>query len=645
MWSLTCPSIVWLVAAVGVMMVMATAPAEGATTYYVSAGGSDANSGKSPAKPWRSLERVNLAELKPGDTVRFRRGDTWRGSLRPKSGAPGAAITYAAYGKGPKPTFLGSVSRNDPADWTDEGGSIWSTGGTPTFKTPDLPPVSAAERAIRWSLYTESGAVAQGKAGVDAAYSVICDKPGVQVHTMQLCATGLRIKAGKTYRLLIRARSTKPFDVPMPTLMKADSPWNGYSSGPAPATVGMGADWAVCAQYYRATVDSDNARLTLYLGGAIPADCTFEVDRTIFAECPASEVPADSVLPVDVGNLIFGNEDGCGWKVWRLADVNAQGRFWYDPRSRKVYLFSGRNPAERYGKVECALYRHIIDESGVSYATYEDLALKYGAAHGVGGGSTHHIVVRNCDISYIGGADQMGGGQQVRFGNGIEFWGAAHDNLVEGCRIWEIYDAALTHQNMGDVVREVNITYRNNIIWNSEYSFEYWNRPAESVTSGIRFIHNTCVNAGHGWSHAQRPDPSGRHLCFYASQAADSDFVVANNIFCEAATNALYAPDWSKEALAKLTMDGNLWLQKKGAMISADHRFYPLERFAEYQAAHATEAHSRTGDPLFRNAAAHDYRLRPGSPAIGGGVPLDANGRPASSGKAPDVGALPGVAK
>jgi hypothetical protein len=25
----------------------------------------------------------------------------------------------------------------------------------------------------------------------------------------------------------------------------------------------------------------------------------------------------------------------------------------------------------------------------------------------------------------------------VRFGNGIEFWAGAHDNLVEACRIWE----------------------------------------------------------------------------------------------------------------------------------------------------------------------------------------------------------------
>jgi len=59
--------------------------------------------------------------------------------------------------------------------------------------------------------------------------------------------------------------------------------------------------------------------------------------------------------------------------------------------------------------------------------------------------------------------------------NGIEFWSNARDCLVEGCRLWEIYDAALTNQGNG-TNQQVNITYRDNVIWNSEYSFEYWNR-------------------------------------------------------------------------------------------------------------------------------------------------------------------------
>ena len=140
---------------------------------------------------------------------------------------------------------------------------------------------------------------------------------------------------------------------------------------------------------------------------------------------------------------------------------------------------------------------------------YDGLAVMYGAAHGFGGGDTHHLVIRNCDLGYIGGAHQFTrpDGKPVRFGNAIEFWGAAHDNLVEGCRIWEVYDAALTNQGRGPDSKQINITYRNNLIRNSEYSFEYWNNPETAVTKNIRFVNNTCVNAGSGWAHAQRPDP------------------------------------------------------------------------------------------------------------------------------------------
>ena len=76
---------------------------------------------------WRSLSKVNAAELRPGDKVLFQRGGSWRGTLVPRSGREGAPITYGAYGEGARPLLLGSVSRNDPGDWHQEGDNIWAT--------------------------------------------------------------------------------------------------------------------------------------------------------------------------------------------------------------------------------------------------------------------------------------------------------------------------------------------------------------------------------------------------------------------------------------------------------------------------------------------------------------------------------------
>lgn len=623
----------------------AALPTLGAT-YYVSTEGSDENDGLSAAKPWRTLARVNAAKLEPGDAVRFRRGDVWRGWLRAKSGAEGHPIVYSAYGKGEKPTFLGSVDRSNPDDWHDEVGGVWWTGGPTPQPKVDLPLVDDAERAHRWSLYVSTDAAARGEqiAGAEspAAYRMVCERAGNAGGDIQLSVIGLRIHAGKTYRLLLRARATKPCEITTPTLMQADAPWTSYSSEPGAHTAWLGETPALVCQYYRATETSDNARITLYLGNAVAAGTTIEIDRMQFAECDASEVPETNPFSVDVGNLILGNEETCGWKVWTRADINKPGRFWYDPRTQKLYIGSDLNPAKQFGKIECALFHHMIDESGCSYVTYEDLTLKYGGAHGICGGGVSHITIRRCDIGFMGGADQFGHGRRVRFGNGIEFWGSAHDCLVEGCQIWEIYDAAVTNQNLGDPCRQENITYRNNIIWNAEFSFEYWNRPDTSVTRSIHFLNNTCIEAGHGFSHIQRPNPAGRHLCFYDSEADEADIVIKNNIFCEAAGSAFYAPGWSPVAMARLDMDGNLWYQPSGVMIWANDKPYTMDRFSEYRSDFHTEPHSVVGDPLFLNQQRHDYHLQLGSPAIGAGVDTnvetDFAGRPFRKG-AHDIGA------
>jgi parallel beta-helix repeat protein len=71
------------------------------TTYYVSSGGSDSNSGTNPSAAWRTVKRVNRARLAPGDGVLFEGGATFTDeTLMPSaSGAPGSPIIFASYGQ------------------------------------------------------------------------------------------------------------------------------------------------------------------------------------------------------------------------------------------------------------------------------------------------------------------------------------------------------------------------------------------------------------------------------------------------------------------------------------------------------------------------------------------------------------------
>jgi parallel beta-helix repeat protein len=78
------------------------APGITGTIYYVSATGSDSNSGTSPAEAWKTVYRVNSAHLNPGDGVLFRGGDTFGDQvLMPdSSGVSARPIVYGSYGGG-----------------------------------------------------------------------------------------------------------------------------------------------------------------------------------------------------------------------------------------------------------------------------------------------------------------------------------------------------------------------------------------------------------------------------------------------------------------------------------------------------------------------------------------------------------------
>ena len=426
-------------------LLLASLPLSAQETYYVdSENGDDAATGLRPEAAWRSLEQVNRAELRAGDTVRFRRGGVWRGQLRPRSGEPGRPVTYTAYGEGAKPILQGSLSRGAAGDWAQAQDGLW-------------------------------GAEAGG---------------------------------------------------------------------------------------------------------------------------------------IDVGILILNHGEAYGVKKWKRADVAGALDYWYDAEGKRVWVRCDANPAEKYASVELALTRHIVNQGNRHDVVYDGLAVRYGAAHGFGGGMTKRLTIRNCDVYWMGGGFQhfRADGAPVRYGNGIEFWDGAEDHLVEGNRLWEIYDAALTNQGNAENSHQVNIVYRGNVIWNCEYSFEFWNRPAGVKSHNIIFEDNTCVNAGGAWSHAQRPDPNGAHLSFYHNPSDTQGFVIRNNIFCGTTEVCMRMEnDWR----SGLRMENNQYYTSGKPVTRWLIKTY-LNTLEEHQQVTGLDATSTFAKPDFVAPERNDYRLKEG---------------------------------
>lgn len=102
-----------------------------ATTYYVRTGGNDASAGTSDAAAWATLTKVNSITFMPGDSILFRRGDVFRGSLyQTENGTSSNWIYYGAYGVGPKPKILGAKNISSTSDWTNHSGNVWKTSAT-----------------------------------------------------------------------------------------------------------------------------------------------------------------------------------------------------------------------------------------------------------------------------------------------------------------------------------------------------------------------------------------------------------------------------------------------------------------------------------------------------------------------------------
>ena len=96
-------------------------PTAAGKSYYISADGDDSNDGLTPGTAVSTIRALEKLRPEPGSTVRFRRGDIWRGGF---TAAPG--VRYTSYGEGDKPVICGSpYDGARDGGWTEVFPDVW----------------------------------------------------------------------------------------------------------------------------------------------------------------------------------------------------------------------------------------------------------------------------------------------------------------------------------------------------------------------------------------------------------------------------------------------------------------------------------------------------------------------------------------
>eukprot|EP01051_Picozoa_sp_SAG22_P000351 SAG22_NODE_8_length_37215_cov_120.960351_19_plen_1710_part_00 len=684
---------------------------EDAVGYFVdSVRGSDQNVGTSATQPWRTLARLAGAPLAPSDQVKLARGSIWRECLTIAGGGNAAAgpLTYTSYGpaSAPKPLLLGSKAVGGAGNWSAVPGfpGQWRTFPAQLIPAPGavslLHNADFAAGSLYWSLWNEnpegvshvSGGVNTSlvlppSAGVNRSFSIrLRSMDAVPTSYTQFYTRNVSVVAGCSYRLSFWAKSSVTLNVSELALFAMAPPYTPYAAAAGPvllqgeASVGWSqyhVDFLATANASRAA--GNQARITWLFAntdspsgkshptGGLPNNADIHIAGATFQlVIDAHPARVNFYDAKDVGNLLlFSDPDATvraepeqtGWKILDgymegHSSVKKDGDFHFDRATKLLTVFCTAGPPHMCwpGGIEAALDTTQINMlPGTSHVVVDGLALRYGAAHGVNTVYVTDIVVRKCDIAWVGGGvlsyDFRSTGRPVRYGNGIQTWNGAKNVEIYGNRLWQIYDTPLTNQGAActsdngstaeaEACAMRNISFHHNLAINSgDACVEIWYNDNGTSMDTVRFENNLCANIGNGgWSAAQRADPAGRGVCFFRNTAHSSNVSLRNNIFyqTEAFEAMLYLSDpWSLWAATSLEFSHNALFKTAATPPPPPSHAGSLDEHDDYvKLIGASPMHINTAadfarfSQTHRGAGAHTVLVPPGFR----GLPLEAGG-------------------
>ncbi len=269
----------------------------------------------------------------------------------------------------------------------------------------------------------------------------------------------------------------------------------------------------------------------------------------------------------NVGLIVFDHGQQISVKKFEMEELKNNFDF-YSSSSQKLYLYCDEgNPADLFSDIEiCSLGNILQGESGTHDVTLQNLQVMYTGSHGFQAVNSKNITIEGCVFGYIGGSVQPGyPGNNVRYGNGIEFWMECDNIKIDTCYVFQCYDDGITNQGMGKDFVESNITYNNNLLEynSSQFTIFIVDTTQASLMKNIAVTNNIVRYTCYGWG-SERPSNttvSGitTGIATGGQNNRSENFVIKNNIFDRAVRNLVAPSAFKNEWLP--TFDANTFIQ------------------------------------------------------------------------------------
>ena len=351
--------------------------------------------------------------------------------------------------------------------------------------------------------------------------------------------------------------------------------------------------------------------------------------------------------------VFFGGATGIS--VTSRAALTANYDWYYNPGTTSLYVYSTTNPSSLTMEATYRAYAALVSKA---YINLTDLNLVKGNTINLYISAANNVTVSNCtveqgagdgvtidngsyNITLNGGTvDHNGENPNAPLdgdGIGIGNMGAgSHDITIENMNIYSNGNSAAGYNVMTSMsstnALPFNVLIKNNTISNSNYLYGV----GIYAGTGITVQYNLIVgNHYRGFEVANIHSGTSISVALYnntiVGNATSAQAVITsggggpvtltakNNIFwSNVVGNTGPAIAWTTGGTTLVSDYNDIYVTQGWGDTYYSNSGYLT--FANWKTATGLDGHSRNADPLFTNAAAGDYTLQAGSPAIGAGV-------------------------